>query len=112
MTQHDPAISLLQMLKTAEEAVAMARGRARADLDTDRMLELSLIRLTEVIGEAAGRVPREVQQAHPEIPWALAITMRNRLIHGYDAVDLDALWDTITDDLPPLITQLRALLPH
>lgn len=110
MTRHDPGLSLRQMLQTAEEALQMVQGRNRGDLDSDRMLELSLTRLTEIIGEAANRVPLEVRQAHPQIPWILAITMRNRLIHGYDAIDLDALWDTVVDDLPPLVEQLRALL--
>ena len=110
MTQHNPAVSLRQMLKSAHEAVAMVEGRARADLDTDRQLELSLIRLTEIIGEAANRLPPSLQQANPEIPWFLMISMRNRLIHGYDTIDLDALWDTVTDDLPPLIAQLERLL--
>jgi uncharacterized protein with HEPN domain len=68
-----------------------------------------IIRLIEVIGEAARRVPLNVQGSNPQIPWFLIISMRNRLIHGYDTVDLDALWDTITDDLPPLITQLEHL---
>ncbi len=65
MTQHDPLVSLRQMLKTAREAMQMVEGRCRADLDTDRQLELSLIRLTEVIGEAANRLPASLQQAHP-----------------------------------------------
>lgn len=79
------------MLRTAREATAMAQGHTRGDLDRDRQLELSLIRLVEVIGEAAHRVPPRVQEEHPVIPWFLLVSMRNRLIHGYDAVDLDAL---------------------
>jgi len=54
MTRHDPMVSVRQMLGHAREAVAMARRRSRGDLDTDRQLNLSLVRLVEVIGEAAG----------------------------------------------------------
>ena len=106
MTQHDDLTRLHHMLDHAREAVEMARGRSRADLDGDRMLELALVRLVEIIGEAAARVSREGQARHASIPWRQAVGMRNRLVHGYDAVDLRVLWDTVTDDLPPLIQAL------
>ena len=66
--------------------------------------------LVEIIGEAANRVPEDFQEDHPEIPWAQIIGMRNRLIHGYDDVDLNFLWSVVQDDLPGLIVQLEKLL--
>ena len=86
------------------------QGKKRSDLDSNRMLELSLVRLVEIIGEAATRVGAESREKYPSIPWLQIIGMRNRLIHGYDAVDLDVLWDTIIDDLPPLIAELEKIL--
>jgi uncharacterized protein with HEPN domain len=74
------------------------------------MLELSLIRLVEVVGEAAARVSAEGQAKYPSIPWPQVVGMRNRLTHGYDQVDLNILWDTIEYDLPPLITELEKIL--
>jgi len=74
------------------------------------MLELALVRLIEIIGEAAGRVSQEGQNKHSSIPWFQIIGMRNRLIHGYDQVDLNLLWDTIEIDLPPLISKLENIL--
>ncbi|MGC9335474.1 MAG: DUF86 domain-containing protein [Anaerolineae bacterium] len=47
---------------------------------------------------------------YPEIPWPQIVSLRNRLIHGYDAVDLDILWQIIEHDLPPLITALKTIL--
>jgi uncharacterized protein with HEPN domain len=70
-------------------------------------LQLALVRLIEIIGEAATRVSKETRAACPIIPWDDVIGMRNKLIHGYDSVDLDILWDTVTDDLPPLIEELE-----
>jgi uncharacterized protein with HEPN domain len=98
------------MLDHAREAVTLAQGKSRADLHDDRLLELALVRLLEVIGEAASRVPSEDCARYPEIPWPQIVSLRNRLIHGYDAVDLDILWQIIEHDLPPLITALEAIL--
>jgi uncharacterized protein with HEPN domain len=57
------------MLDHAREAVALAQGKSRADLDSDRLLELALVRLLEIIGEAASRVPDEDCARYREIPW-------------------------------------------
>lgn len=110
MTRHDPTVRLRHMLDHAREAVEMVRGRAQRDLDTDRMLELALVRLVEVVGEAASQVSREDQARFASIPWPQVVGMRHRLIHGYDTVDLKVLWDTVTVDLPPLIKALERLL--
>jgi uncharacterized protein with HEPN domain len=67
--------------------------------------------LLEIIGEAATRVPREVRDAHPKIPWHLATGMRNRLIHGYDLVEVEIIFDTVRDDLPLLVAEFNAILP-
>lgn len=68
MSRRD-VLSLRQMLDYAREALALTQGRQRADLDNDRLLDLALTRLLEIIGEAANRVPEEIQEAHPEIAW-------------------------------------------
>ncbi len=110
MTQRDPKITLRQMLDYAREAQTLSRDKQRIDLDHDRVLELALTRLLEIIGEAAKRVPPDIQTQYPAIPWAQIVGLRNRLIHGYDAVDLDILWQIIRHDLPPLITTLDEIL--
>ena len=110
MSQHKVEIRLQHMLDHAVEAVEMVQRKKRSDLNKDRMMELSLVRLVEIIGEAAARVGTEVREKYPSIPWLQIVGMRNRLIHGYDAVDLDVLWDTIIDDLPPLIEELKKIL--
>ncbi|MGQ9786674.1 MAG: HepT-like ribonuclease domain-containing protein [Anaerolineae bacterium] len=98
------------MVDAAREAVSFAQGRAREDLDTDRMLVLALVQCLAIIGEAASRITAAFQQQHPQVPWADIIGMRNRLVHAYFDVNLDILWHTIQDDLPPLIAQMEAIL--
>ena len=110
MTQHDDRGRLRHMLDNAKEAVDLVRDKTRADLDQNRMLELSLVRLVEIVGEAAARITSDFQDQCPEIPWREVVAMRNRLVHGYDEVDLDILWDTVKDDLPPLIRALEGIL--
>jgi len=68
MSKRDPKVVLRQMHDHAREALAMARGRTRHDLDTDRMLNLALVHLLEIVGEAAGRVPDGVRSRQPHIP--------------------------------------------
>jgi len=110
MTQHNTSGSLRHMLDHALEAVAMTRGKTRADLDKDRQLNLALVRLLEIIGEAASRIPKEDQSRHGDISWPEIVSLRKRLIHGYDAVDLDILWQIVNQDLPGLIESLRKVL--
>ncbi len=110
MTQHDDMTRMRHMLDHAREAVAMLAGKQPQDLERERMLQLALVRLGEIVGEAATRVSAQGQSRHSSIPWQKARGMRNRLVHGYDMIDLRVLWDTITDDLPPLIAELERIL--
>ena len=89
MSKRDPFTSLKQILFHAREAVEISENKTRQDLDQDRILNLALTRLIEIIGESANRIPLEVQSLYPNLPWTQMIGARNRLIHGYDNVDLD-----------------------
>jgi len=104
-------IRMRHMLDSAREAVALIKNKSRQDLDTERVLSLALVRLLEVVGEAASRVSQATRRELSDIPWTQIVSLRNRLIHGYDAVDMDVLWEILTDDLPELIDQL-ARIPH
>lgn len=110
MSKRDTKTPLRQMLTHATEAVEITQGKTRADLDHDRLLNLALARLIEIIGEAANRIPEEVQVKYPALPWLQMIGARNRLIHGYDSVDFDILWVIIEQDLPILIKKLEEIL--
>lgn len=103
-------VRLRHMLDAALEAVEFASGHCRSDLEANRMLARALVRDIEIVGEAASQVSPASRQSCPAIPWASVVGMRNRLIHGYFDIDLDRVWDTVVDDLPALIDELRRAL--
>lgn len=106
MSMRDDRTSLLDMPAHAREALELPGDRSREALSQDRVLQLALTRLVEVIGEAAGRVSEQPRHKTVGIPWPPIIGMRNRLIHGYDVIDYDLLWDTVRNDLPALALAL------
>jgi uncharacterized protein with HEPN domain len=107
----EPDVFRLQhMLDAAREARLFAKGYRREDLDRDRVLMLSLVKEVEIIGEAASKVSEEARAQLPGIEWRAIIGMRNRLIQIYYDIDLDVLWNTVTCDIPRLITELESLL--
>jgi len=110
MSRNDE-VRIRHILDAAREAVRFVQRRLKTDLDTDRQLNLSLVRLLEVIGEAARGISTEFRQAHSEVAWNKMIGMRDRLIHGYFDINLDVVWQTVTEDLPPLIAQLEKIVP-
>jgi uncharacterized protein with HEPN domain len=98
------------MIRAAETACDFVSGRTRRDLDTDQMLLFALVRAIEIIGEAASRVGAETRQVTADIPWALIVSMRNRLIHGYSDINHEVVWKTATEELPELLPKLKALI--
>src|SRR5207249_1906619 len=98
------------MLAAALEASAFTAGLERSALDDNRMLVLALTRELEIIGEAATQVSQETRAFIPDVPWDEISGMRNRLVHVYWDIDLDRVWDTVVDDLPPLIASLERAL--
>lgn len=112
MTRRDPYIAIRHMLDHSREAVELVRGRSREELDSDRLLNLALVRLLEIVGEAATRIPDGFRSRYPHIPWQDVADLRNRLIHGYDIVDFDILWEVVSEDLGPLIEQLKSVLSN
>lgn len=101
---------LRHIVEAAREAIGFAAGHARDDLDENRQLQLSLVKLVEIVGEAAGRLSPETQALAPDLPWPKMVSMRNRLIHDYFRVDLDVVWDTVMLDLPALLPQIERLV--
>ena len=110
MSRHDDQVRLRHMLDHAREAITLAKSSDLQKVVSDRLLNLALVRLLEIIGEAATRVSQEFRNGHPEIPWRSIVSLRNRLIHGYDEVDFGIMWTIINDDLPSLVGSLEILL--
>lgn len=76
------------------------------DDKTVRAVEMKFI----IIGEAASQIPEEIEEQYTTIPWNLMRAMRNRIVHVYFKVDEKLMWDTVQNDLPPLIPKLKKLL--
>jgi len=75
----------------------------------ERKLQLSVVKLIEIIGEAASKMSSEFRDETTDIPWVDIIGMRNRLIHGYFDMDLEIVWTTATTEVPELLSQLESI---
>lgn len=98
----DDLVRINHMMDAAHEILDYISDKTKEDLHRNRMLSLSVVRLLEIIGEAANRVTPGFQKKYPKVPWRSIIGTRNRLIHGYYDVDLDIVWETVTTDIPRL----------
>ena len=110
MSKQGDIVRLRHMLDAAKEAMEFAKSAQRSDLDTDRKLALSLVRLVEIIGEAAKQVSATSRELCPEIPWSNIAGTRDRLIHGYYDVDYDIIWRIVSADLADLAPKLEKLI--
>lgn len=103
-------VRLRHMLDAAKKITAFTENRFRQDLDRDEMFALAIVRLIEILGEAAKNVSEDTKNKATAIPWREMAGTRDRLIHAYFEVNLDIVWDIVTQDIPPLIYQLETLL--
>lgn len=109
--QRDDMVYIHHILDAARKALLFTQNHTRKELDTNEMLSLSLVRLLEIIGEAANVVSTDFRGKHSHIPWKKMIGLRNRLIHGYFDINLDIVWDTVVEDLPPLVAEMEKIVP-
>jgi uncharacterized protein with HEPN domain len=107
MSPKSDLIRLKHMRDAAEKAVKFTLGKSRRDLSQDEQLALACVRLIEIVGEAAAKVSQETKERLKEIPWNEIVGTRNRLIHGYEEVDLDIVWQILGQDLPDLLEKLN-----
>ena len=100
---------VLDMILSGEDALEFAEGLDKAAFLKSRLHQNAIIRAIEVVGEAASRLSPEFRNAHRELGWSEIIGMRHRLIHGYDKVSLDVVWDVVRDELPATVEALRRI---
>ncbi len=103
--------SLLDMLQSAQIVMDYIAGRSRDELATDLQFQDAMIHRLLIIGEASKRVSEPTRKTLTTIPWSAISGMRNRLVHEYDEVDLDVIWDTAVNSLPSLILELEKIVP-
>lgn len=107
---HDDGITISQICDAARRIHRFRDGLDRDAFMSDDLRQSAIERQLFIIGEAvASRLSAEFMDAHPEMEWASMKGMRNILAHGYDFVSLDIVWQTITQDIPDLLTSLEPL---
>ncbi|MBI3018723.1 MAG: DUF86 domain-containing protein [Deltaproteobacteria bacterium] len=98
------------MLDATQEILSFVQNKSRDDFHSDRMLLLSVIKELEIIGEAANKVSDSFRAKHKHIPWEQMVGIRNRLIHAYFDIDVDIVWNTISQHLEKLSAFLEKIL--
>lgn len=99
---------VLDMLE-AIERIQRHASKGRGSFDRDELIQTWVVHHLQIIGEAAARLSASFRDAHPSIPWARVIAMRNVLVHDYFGIDLEEVWQVVERDLPPLERELRLI---
>lgn len=98
------------MRDACRRALEIARGKDLRSFVPEEETSLALVRLLEILGEAARGISEDFRRLHPEIPWREIVATRNLLIHEYFGVDMEVVATILEQDLPPLLERLEALL--
>jgi uncharacterized protein with HEPN domain len=101
--------TLSDLVAACLRVMGYIQGASRSDLDRNNLLLSGCCYQIAVIGEAVKRLSPTTRSKHPEIQWKAIAGMRDRLIHGYDSVDIDELWKTAAEDVPALLEQVRTI---
>jgi len=110
MSERDETL-LRDMLDMALKAQEFLGQQDQKAVEQNEMLAFALVRAIEVIGEAASRISPETRSGLPQIPWKIIVGMRNKVIHNYRAIDTRIVWQTVVEDLPQLIAELKKRFP-
>ena len=103
--------TLLDIATAARLVLEFKEGMDKAAFLNDIKTQSSVLHQLMVMGEAVKRLSDDFRRRHPEIPWALMAGMRDKLIHGYDIVDLEEVWKTVNRDVPDFLDWLEPRLP-
>jgi len=106
----DDTVFLKHILDAIDLISSYLKGKNYEEFEDNRMLQDAVIREIEIMGEATKNLSLEFRNKYSEIPWRQIAGMRDKLIHGYFGVDLGAVWDTATKDIPLLKEKLLEIL--
>jgi len=98
------------ILDGMNKAEALLEGVSYSQFESDFRINFAVVRALEIIGEAAKRLPDDLRQRYPDIPWKGMAGMRDRIIHGYDNVDLQIVWDVVNRDIPQIKPKIKSIL--
>ena len=103
--------AVLDILNAARSAIRFAEGISRSAFLDDEKTQSAVMHQLLVLGEAVKRLSPEFRDSHLQLPWKMMAGMRDKLVHEYDDVDMAIVWDTVQNDLPPIIATLERFLP-
>jgi uncharacterized protein with HEPN domain len=98
------------MLDAMDKAELLLEGIAYEQFEADFRINFAVVRALEIVGEAAKRLPPDLRRQYPDIPWKVMAGMRDRIVHGYDVVDLQIVWDVVKRDIPQVKPQIQKIL--
>jgi uncharacterized protein with HEPN domain len=98
------------IVEAIEAITSYVAGMDEAAFAADRRTIDAVLRNFQVIGEAARKIPKDVRERHPALPWSEMEKMRHKIVHDYDRISVPTVWRTIVDDLAPLHPLLTQLL--
>ncbi len=110
MSRRDPKVTIRQMADYARQAQALCAGKSLPELLADWRAVLAFERALELVGEAVKRLPPELRDRYPAVPWRQVAGMRDHLSHGYDDIRYDVLWNAVQNELPVLLALVEAML--
>jgi uncharacterized protein with HEPN domain len=98
------------ILDAMDKAEMMLEGVNFDDFAADFRINFVVVRALEIVGEATKRLPHSLRQQYPHIPWQRMAGMRDRIIHGYDAIDYEIVWDAVKKEIPEVKPHLQQIL--
>ncbi|MBI5822559.1 MAG: DUF86 domain-containing protein [Chloroflexi bacterium] len=101
---------LRDMLENTNRAIQFTKGMDFEAFSKDEKTVYAVIRAVEIIGEATRNIPDDIRAKYPEIPWRDAADMRNKLVHRYFGINLEVIWQTLSEDLPMLADALQEII--
>lgn len=101
---------LEDICKAARKALQFVEGIAYEDFSGDEKTVYAVVRALEIVGEATKRIPQDIRDRYPQVPWRSMAGIRDKLIHDYVSVNLEVVWKTLTEDLPPLLLMIGRVI--